>query len=276
MSFRPRDVGSTYLSWPKLPALAALEPINGLMEKRGGALIDIDRAALAARMKTYFDSTVDWATLELTAPQLARDASGHKAEKARKAALKEETYDASRVVRYIARPFDVRHAYYTNVSTIWNRARPELWTQFSGGNQFLMTRKSGVADPEGPPTLFTQCLTDDHCLKTDAFLIPFRKHDAAQGMLTSVTAANLSAPARTWLAQLGLPDPDTDPDAAAAPWRHALAITYAPQYLGDNADGIAIDWPRVPLPDQRELLDNSAALGAEVADLLIRRPMCRA
>lgn len=48
LSFRPRDVGSTYLAWPQLPALAALEPVNGLMEKRGGALIDINRAALAS------------------------------------------------------------------------------------------------------------------------------------------------------------------------------------------------------------------------------------
>ena len=55
MSFRPRDVGSTYLAWPKLPDLAVLEPINGLMEKRGGALIDIDRASLVARMQTYFE-----------------------------------------------------------------------------------------------------------------------------------------------------------------------------------------------------------------------------
>ena len=171
-------------------------------------------------------------------------------------------------MRYVVRPFDVRHAYYTNVSTIWNRARPELWTQFSGGNQFLMTRKSGATDPEGPPTLFTQCLTDDHCLRTDAFLIPFQKHDPAQGMLASGTGANLSAPARAWLTHLGLPDPDKDAVAAAAPWRHALAITYAPQYLGDNADGVAIDWPRIPLPDERALLDTSVALGAQVVALL--------
>jgi hypothetical protein len=47
-----------------------------------------------------------------------------------------------------------------------------------------------------------------------------------------------------------------------------LAITCAPQYLGDNADGIAIDWPRVPLPNERTPLDTSVALGAQVAALL--------
>ena len=268
LSLRPRDVGSTYLSWPKLPALAALEPINGLMEKRGGSLIDIDRAALAARMQTYFDKTIDWAAFELTGRSLAKDAARYKAKKARTKALAAASFDDKQIVRYIVRPFDVQHAYFTDIRPIWNEPRPQLWTQFSGGNQFLMTRKSGSADPEGPPTFFTECLTDDHCLKTDAFLLPFSKHTPAQGILAAAKAANLSAPARGWLTHLGLPDPDIDAEAAAAPWHHALAITYSPQYLGDNADGIAIDWPRIPLPDQRERLDSSVALGAQVAAVL--------
>ena len=37
LSLRPHDVDSTYLTWPKLPDLGMLQPINGLMEKRGGA-----------------------------------------------------------------------------------------------------------------------------------------------------------------------------------------------------------------------------------------------
>ena len=267
LSFRPREVGSTYLAWPKLPDLAVLEPLNGLMEKRRGALIDIDHSALQSRMQTYFDTNIDWASFELLGDPLAKDAAGFKAKKTRTKALADGTFDDKQIVRYIVRPFDVRHAYFTEISPIWNRPRPQLWAQFSGGNQFLMTRKAGAADPEGPPTFFTQCLTDDHCLRTDAFLLPFQKHEPAVGIFSSTMAANLSAPARAWLEHLGLPDPDKDAKAAAAPWHHALAITYAPRYLGDNADGIAIDWPRIPLPDARSLLDNSIALGVQVAAL---------
>ena len=40
-SFRPRKVGADYKSWPTLENLAAIPPVNGLMEKRGGALIDL-------------------------------------------------------------------------------------------------------------------------------------------------------------------------------------------------------------------------------------------
>ncbi|MYI87943.1 MAG: hypothetical protein F4074_05060 [Synechococcus sp. SB0672_bin_10] len=180
-----------------------------------------------------------------------------------------QTFHNTQIVRYIVCPFDVRYAYFTDIRPIWNEPRPQLWTQFSGGNQFLMTRKVAVASPEGPPTLFTRCLTDDHCLKTDAFLLPFQNHRPVHGMLSGVTVANLSERARSWLKHLGLPDPDRDTEAAAAPWRHALAITYSPQYLNDNTDGIAImEWPRIPLPNERALLTTSVILGAQVAALL--------
>ena len=268
VSFRPHDVDSAYLTWPKLPQLAMLEPVNGLMEKRGGALIDDDYYTLAARMQAYFDKTIDWPAFELMDHPLTKNAAGYQAKETRTKALAKGAFDDKNIVRYIVRPFDVRHAYFTDISPIWNRSRPQLWAQFSGGNQFLMTRKAGVANPEGPPTFFTQCLTDDHCLRTDAFLLPFQKHDPAHGMLAAAVSANLSAPARAWLKHLGMPDPDEDARVAAVPWHHAFAITYSPRYLGDNADGIGIDWPRIPLPDARTQLDNSIALGAQVAVLL--------
>ncbi len=97
LSFRPRDVDNNYLAWPKLPDIGEVEPLNGLMEKRGGAMIDIDQSALEARMQIYFDSSVDWVTLQLTAPELSKDASGHNAEKARNLALLSGTYDESQL-----------------------------------------------------------------------------------------------------------------------------------------------------------------------------------
>ena len=268
LSFKPRDVTRNYLAWPKLPELAALEPINGLMEKRGGALIDIDKAALTTRMQTYFNAAIDWPALGLIGHSLAKDAARYKAQEARTKALASSSFVAANVTRYIVRPFDVRHAYFTDIRPIWNEPRPQLWAQFSGGNQFLMCRPSGVADPEGAPVFFTRCLGDNDAQRGHSYYIPVTKHVPVQGMLAASAFANLSAPARAWLTHLGLPDPNSDAATAAAPWHHVLAIAYAPQYLGDNADGIAIDWPRIPLPDTRPIFDNSVALGARVAALL--------
>lgn len=51
-------------------------------------------------------------------------------------------------------------------------------------------------------------------------------------------------------------------------WLHALAIGYAPAYLRNNADGIRGDWPRIPLPNDVDVLRASAVLGQQVAALL--------
>jgi hypothetical protein len=84
----------------------------------------------------------------------------------------------------------------------------------------------------------------------------------------SDSTANLSPTARSYLAALGLPDPDAAPETAGLIWMHALAVGYAPAYLTENADGIRQDWPRIPLPDTLEALERSAELGRELAALL--------
>ena len=82
------------------------------------------------------------------------------------------------------------------------------------------------------------------------------------------TIANLSPAARAYLAGLGIVNPDADAETAGLIWMHALAIGYSPAYLRENADGIRQDWPRIPLPESREALLASAALGRQVAALL--------
>ena len=79
--------------------------------------------------------------------------------------------------------------------------------------------------------------------------------------------ANLSAPARQYLATLRLKRPD-DRLTARLLWMHALAVGYSPAYLTENADGIRRDWPRIPLPANRKALEASAALGEQIAALL--------
>jgi len=51
-------------------------------------------------------------------------------------------------------------------------------------------------------------------------------------------------------------------------WYHALAIGYSPAYLTKNADGIRQDWPRIPLPKDKDVLLDSATLGRQIAALL--------
>jgi hypothetical protein len=277
-SFRPIKVSAVYLSWPKLTDLCAVPPGNGLMEKRGGSLIDIDREALAARMHDYFDKSLSWDEYRsrqsaLTEPQAGFDPSGTR----EKVLAKGNRFDERQLVRYSVRPFDTRWCYYTSVNPIWNRARPTLWDQCFDGNRFILSRVACSKLPEGSPISFCQWLSDDHYLSPDASCFPLHlapKGSRAEGMEAQARAvplsqkANLSPTAREYILSHGIPDPDVDRPAAELLWMHVLAIGYSPAYQQENADGIRTDWPRIPLPQERATFEASAALGRRVAALL--------
>lgn len=291
-SFCPSRVATEYQTWPALPALCAAPPSNGLMEKRAGALIDIDAAALEKRMRMYFDPSVDWESLKALGTGLTKDAARFNAIKARDKALEADHYQPNHLRRYALRPFDTRWCYYSSERPLWNEPRPSLWQQCWEGNSFLLTRMNCPRAPEGAPVCFTTCLPDDHYLTPDAVAIPLRlrtlksaktkKNNDANGEFGSImqeaarayrtgrprTQANLSPAARAYLAKLDINHPDADLETAAVVWMHALAIGYAPTYLAENADGIRQDWPRIPLPSSKAALLASADLGRQVAVLL--------
>ena len=261
-SLRPGAVAADYAAWPKLPDLAAIAPLNGPMEKRGGALIDDDSAALERRMRAYFDSSRAWEDVRGEIGGLARDAARFPAKATRDRVVSENKFGERNIFRYMLRPFDLRWAYATPERPIWNEPRPELLRTFPVADGFLATRPASVANPEGVPLTWTPLLGDNDALRGHAYYTPvFHRADGTP-------RANLSPAARAWLAALGLPDPDTDRATATLPWHHALAIGYAPAWLTENADGIRQDWPRIPLPHSADLLRGSAALGARIAALL--------
>ncbi|MCX7824491.1 MAG: N-6 DNA methylase [Verrucomicrobiae bacterium] len=289
-TFQPSRVSKRYLKWPKLTELCAEPPSNGLMEKRGGALMDTDPKALRQRMLKYYDPTVTWEELKALGTGLTEDAGRFDAKKARAKVLAAEKFQTDHLRRYALRPFDVRWCYYSAVRPLWNEPRPKLWAQCWEGNAFLMSRPAGVASPEGVPFFYTPLLGDNDFLRGHAYYFPLRlrdgakparKQDAGNGEFAGIVheaspaygaggkvTANLSPAARAYLAKLGIRNPDANAETAALIWLHALAIGYAPAYLAENADGIRQDWPRVPLPDSKRALEASAELGRQIAALL--------
>ena len=281
-SLRPGQSGALYSAWPTLAELAAHAPINGLMEKRGGALIDITKAPLETRMQAYFDAAISHEAVAQINSALMNDAARFDARKTRAKLQTSEDFSGNRLLRYAARPFDTRHAYYTPSRPLWNEPRPSLWQQHQTGNRYLMCRPAGVANPEGVPVMFTRCLGDNDALRGHAYYIPMAWHTGSpldgpkadlfgtidSKAVAASVSANLSTTARAYLVALALPDPDTHQEIAELIWMHALAIGYSPAYLRDNADGIRENWPRIPLPATREALLASAALGRDVAALL--------
>ncbi|HUW26276.1 MAG TPA: type ISP restriction/modification enzyme [Gallionella sp.] len=283
-SFRPSNVGADYDTWPKLAELCELRS-DGLFEKRGGALIDIDRAPLESRMRAYFDGSVTWEQLSALDSGLTKKAAGFEPRKTRDKVRAAESFDASRLRRYAVRPFETRWCYYTPINPLWNRPRPSLWAQLWKGNRFLISRLKTGGSGINSPMYCTSALPDGQIISVNPSAIPFwlglEKTPAStpqaalfdspsisDGIGQPSIRANLSAAARSYLAALGLPDPDADRDTAALIWHHALAIGYSPDYLAQHADGIRRDWPHIPLPASAEALRASAVLGQQVAVLL--------
>ena len=268
-SFCSSTVSTAYLSWSKIVDLCEVPPSNGLMEKRGGALMADDRDALEKRMRHYYDRSVRWEELKSSNHPLTHDAARYDAQVAREKVLKTEDYQEANLRKYALRPYDNRWCYYSTVRPLWNEPRPTLYAQCWEGNRFLLTRLNCSKDNEGSPLFYTSLICDDHCMTPDAVAIPFQQkkmphqNDLFAG--EPVTTANLSVFARDYLKSLGLSSPDETPDTL---WHHALAIGYSPAYLSENADGIRQDWPRIPLPATKEALLASAELGRSIAALL--------
>jgi hypothetical protein len=272
-SFRPLAVDERYLRWPCVIDLCAEPPTNGLMEKRGGALIDIDREALVARMKTYYDSEVDWGTLHTSGHPLTKDAARYVARECRSKVLDEEGFDEARIQRYAVRPFDLQWCYYSPVRPLWNEPRPSYWAQCWEGNTFFVTRPAGAVSPEGVPAFFSSILGDNDFQRGHAYYFPVRLRASTGTLfegaeLDTGIRANLSRPARNYLQELGLENVDTDHGMAEQIWMHALAVCFSPAYLSENEGGLRQDWPRVPLPASKSTLLKSIELGRILAALL--------
>jgi Type ISP C-terminal specificity domain len=258
-SLRPTTANSAYDSWPTLRDLAAAVPLNGLMEKRGGSLIEHERVPLERRMRAYFDPQRTWDDLVPELGGLGRDAARFPAKATRARALNSEKFTDRNLCRYFLRPFDTRWAYITTFRPIWNEPRPELVKLRAACTGFLTTRPAAVARLEGVPVAWTSLLGDNDALRGHAYYMPTQQ---------SGGTANLSPTVLRRLTELGFGDPSGSATISALPWHHILAIAYASAWLAENADSIQQDWPRVPLPNNAELLRASAALGARVAALL--------
>ncbi|WP_414472784.1 type ISP restriction/modification enzyme [Microvirga sp. M2] len=273
-NFRPQAVSTDYDAWPSLRELAEVEPFSGLSEKRKGALIDFERTSLEGSIQRYLDPNLSFETVKASGDGPVEDAARFDARSARTKIIAREPYSVSRVVRYAMYPMDLRWAYHTNIRPIWNEPRPEFSGQVRDRNLFVVSRMAGRRPDEGLPVIATRALANHHLLDPNAHAIPTRLFTTTNasndlfGGSVPVCRANLSAAARTWLSDLGWPDPDSDQETGSAPWLHALAICCAPEWLSENRAAILAGWPRVPLPSDADTLRQSVAFGTRIAALL--------
>ena len=283
-SFCPMNTGEHYLQWDSLKDICQND-YDSLLEKRGGALYGIDRDALENRMRYYFNKDISWDEYQKSGEGLAKDAASFNAKETRKKALLVGFYPAQ-IVSYVMRPFDNGFCYYNKTPSIWNRHRPKLWEQYESGNSFIVSRSNNNMDNEGTQMFFTETIGDGGALRGGARYIPFSLYpekDSSQNKeelklnvndTSQKKTANLSEKARQYLNDLGFTNPDKDTESAEIIWLHALAIGYSPAYQTENADGLKIDYPRIPLPADKNILKQSAKLGEQLRALLdMQKPL---
>lgn len=264
LPFMPTQNSASYLSWKKLPELFPVS-FPGVTTSRDDVVVDVDRERLEERMKTYFDASVSDEAIGQIAPAAMKSTKRFNAATTR-STLKARGFLPQNMVRYGYRPFDVRWLYWEPETKLLDEKRTDYWPHAFDGNLFLFTtgrtRKLVVE-----PSLSTPHLNDYNCMDSGARGFPLYLRDLTATALfedadQQTIKANLTVDAQKYLDSLGMSD------GAKTLFLHALAIQHAPLYRTENADALRLDWPRVPQPTEREVLEASGELGARVAALL--------
>ena len=195
-ALRPSESSVSYESWPALGELTRIAPLPGLLEKRGGGLIDLGEASLRSRMEGYLSAGKSFEDAAVANHALSKDRARYVAKTARHRVLEEEGYAPENIRRYCMFAFDMRWAYVTPIRPLWNEPRPQLLHVAPEARGFLVVRPQRIAEPEGYPAYWTASIGDDYVLHKHAFYVP------AVENLSGTPKANLSPLAENYLSSL--------------------------------------------------------------------------
>ncbi len=253
-----KATSGSYLAWLKLTDLLPAS-YPGVKTSRDGALVDVDRPALEARLTRYFDETVSNALISAESPELMKTTTEFDAPAARKALLS-MGYASGKLVRFCYRPFDMRWLYWHSECKLLDRSRPDYFLQVFEGNNWIAAVQQNRKE-FNPPAAATH-LGSLHVIERGANWFPLKIRSVSDDLLRDdlYERDNLSAAAIAYLGAIGV--------KAEVLFFHIVATLHAPAYRIDNVDALRQDWPRIPLPASAEGLHASAALGREVAGLL--------
>jgi predicted helicase len=266
LPFLPRKIGTSYLTWAKLPELFPTS-FPGVKTSRDDVLVDVDKARLESRMAQYFDPNLSHADLQRLAPGFMSDSARYNAQQVRDT-LRRRGFLPNNVVRYAYRPFDVRWLYWEPETKLLDEKRPDYFSHVQPGNVWLVSQQKPRREwsmPQAIRSIGCLDLMDRSASCIPLYLYHAQTHGRADtAMPLEGRTPNLSDKARAYLTTLGL-----TPDVGVEPlFYHALAVLHSPVYRFEHSGALRQDWPRVPLPTTHEALLASAALGREVAALL--------
>jgi hypothetical protein len=144
-----------YEDWPSLDELFPTS-WQGVNPNRGlsGSIIDVDRDALATRMRSYFDPNRTFEEIRAASPELAANRARYDARAMREGLLRSSAYVPERIVRYLLFPFDERWLYYEPDAKLLNERRREIWDN-RDTNEFLVVVPQARRPSEVLPLIVT-------------------------------------------------------------------------------------------------------------------------
>lgn len=252
-ALRPTRTTAGYSAWPSLLELVNEKPLTGPMERRGLALIREDRNALIEDMQAYFDPLVSDAEMARRCPAMMTNGPRFDARHTRRRLRGQLEYREDRLISYDFRPFDRRWAYLDDLRPLLKEPAPQLQRLARiPGNLFLVIPEPADRTPSGPAVWLTPYPCDYDFYEGHARHFPLYISGNESG---SRTTSNLSAATRRYLEALrpavhapAEAEKTTPPPMDLWLWHYALAVLFTPTYIGQNADAIRRDWPRIPLP----------------------------
>jgi hypothetical protein len=260
LPFAPAQVGPDYLAWPLLTDLFPVS-FPGVQTSRDDLVVDIDRERLVERMKLYFDPKVSHEDMRRVCLSAMTETARFNAHAVREYLL-ERGFLPNNVVKHCYRPLDCRWLYWEPETKLLDEKRAEYFSEVAEGNLWLVAAQKNRKAFDPPFVAATLCAR--HMVERGANLFPIylRHKQTSLGDVQagSRRAPNLTSTAEKYLVALT--------GGAEELMHHTLAILYSPAYRDDNASALRQNWPRIPLPDSKELLLASAALGRRIADLL--------
>jgi hypothetical protein len=268
--------GEYELGWP-LPTIA---PVNSV-----GIVTARDALCIQFTAKQAWDLVRDFAKREVENARqvyaLGADARDWQVELAQRDVA--ESGPREELLRPISyRPFDVRQTYYTgHTRGFLCMPRPEVMKHMLAGPNLSIAVCRQLAALPWQHVLVAKSLQDDcyvsNKTKERGYCVPLWLYSTGGDPLRT---ANLSPVfIGSLLATVGLTSADYRPEDRTAPlhaekiFHYLYAVLHSPGYRQRYAAFLRTDFPRIPIPGSRKVLDALAKLGAElVAWHLLEHP----
>ena len=261
LPFADAAVDDHWFDWPALPELFPTY-FPGVQTGRDGFLVDIDLKRLRERVDSYFDAGLAHEEVRRRYPIVMRSARRFNAESARNELLKRGGPIPANFVRYAYRPFDVRWLYWEPDTKLLDEKRKDYFPHVFTANLWISAAKYIRRGSNEPQAGLTRALGASHHLERGAAWFPLLLRDDAFGEERDGVRCreNLSELSQAYIDQLGASAEDL--------FLHALSVMHDPGYLTANEGGLKMGWPRIPLPETAAVLQESAARGRMLAQLL--------